>query len=79
MLGAVVVVVEASLPFTWLGLGLMEDPEFEADIPGATTIPDEAWLIRNDLRVACLGEVFLLLGNAIEDEAMEVRGDCAGV
>lgn len=76
---AVGAVVEVSLLFTWLGLGLIEDPEFEAAIPGATTTPDEAWLIRNDLRVACLGDVFRLLGKATEDDAMEVRGDWAGV
>ena len=67
--------------FTWAVLGLIEEPEFEAEIPGATMTPDETLLlIRNDFRLAWRGAVVRgLEGNRIEDEAIDVRGDWFGV
>lgn len=77
------VALEGPALFTWplFGLGLIEAlPEFEADIPGATCTREEPLLVRSDFRLACLGvELLALLGNKIDDEAKEVRGDWFGV
>jgi len=55
----------------------MDDPEVEGASPGAMSPPE---LLRNDLRLACLGVLFpFLLGKRIDDDAIDVRGDWAGV
>lgn len=65
--------------FTWFGIGLtLEEPEFEAAIPGATC--SDALLTRKLFRLAWRGELALgCRGNKIEDDAIDVRGDWLGV